>query len=239
MKRFLMSLAIVAFSSIAALAQLNVTSKNVSQVVGIDSAQEIGGLVFVDGDTVVSKKSVALVFAESEAANISFEVSDSSRSPVPFEQIEDGTISISKAGRSWVEVVALDFDKNIYSKKMIVVNLAGGDSDIDIVPDEVPNEYGVGLPAYTYAPDEGREEVSDIYKSGADFLYGKPEAKTVSGSSEWVRDQLKGKPEVWIEWQSKVSDAIVKSQEERVGGYSRENWYQALMEISNALRVPK
>ena len=239
MKRFLMSVAIVAFSTIAALAQLNVTTKNVSQVVGIESAQEIGGLVFVDGDTVVSKKSVALVFADSEAANISFEVSDSSRSPVPFEQIADGTISISKTGKSWVEVVALDFDKNIYSKKMIVVTLDGGDSNIDIIPDEVSNDYGVGLPAYTYAPDEGREEVADIYKSGADFLYGKPEAKTVSGTSEWIREKLNGQPEGWVEWQSKVSNALVKSQEERVGGYSRENWYQALMEISNALRVPK
>ena len=242
MKRLALSFLITACTCVCAIAQLSVTSENMSQVVGLESAQQIGDLFFVDSATPVSKKAVVVVRAETDAANVSFEVSDSSRSPVPFDYIADGTISISKTGKSWVEVVALDFDKNIYSKKVLVVVLDGYEPDIDVLPDGVKNDYGLGLIAYEQSPDENKKEVSAVYESGANFLYGKPKAKTVSESLAWIKSETEdqtGGAEQWKIWQSKISDALVVSQERTVGGYSRENWFQALMEVSNALKAKK
>lgn len=242
MIRKLLVAAIVALHATIALGQLSVSTKNVSQIVGIDSAENIGGVLFVDNSTTVAKKNVVLVFADTEAANVTFEVSDQQRSLVPFEQIDESVISISKSGKSWVEIVAIDFERQIYSKKIVVVELSGSSPSIDVIPDNVKNDYGLGLTAYTFAPDENKEAVAGIYEAAAEFLYGRPEAKTVAESLKWIQEQTKSvvtKEDQWMEWQSKISDALLKSQEDRVGGYSRENWYQAFNEIALALRAAK
>jgi hypothetical protein len=224
------------FSS-ALAQQLELRSRLVSQVIGIEQAEEIGGYLFVDRGSSVGRRDVVIVSADSEAANITFDVTDEDRSPVQYDQISPSAISIAASGKVWIDVVALDFEQNIYSKKMLVIDSGVEPDDEDVHPD-VDNEYGVGAVAYKFAPKENREEVASIYASGSDFLYGRPEAKTVQGTLQWIKEQTS---EVtgneWDDWRKKVADALVKSEESRVGGFSREDWYRSFNEIAKGLRA--
>lgn len=226
------------FSS--ALAEnLELRSRLVSQVVGIESAEEIGGYLFVDRGRSVGRKDVVLVFADTEAANITFECTDINRLPVDYSLVSPSAISVSQAGKVWVEVVALDFDKNIYSKKTLVIE-SGAKPDTDDTHPDVSNEYGVGAVAYKYAPDSNVEEVADIYSRGSEFLYGRPEAKTITDSVAWIKEETdKAAGKEWDAWREKISGALVASQEDRVGGFSREDWYRCLNEIADGLRAVK
>ena len=216
---------------------LELRSRLVSQVVGIESAEEIGGYLFVDRGRSVGRKDVVLVFADTEAANITFECTDINRLPVEYSLVSPSAISVSQAGKVWVEVVALDFDKNIYSKKTLVIE-SGAKPDHDDPHPDVSNEYGVGSVAYKFAPEEDVEEVASIYASGSDFLYGRPEAKTVNGTLQWIKEQTdKAAGKDWDKWREEISDALVESQQSRVGGFSREDWYRCLNEIADGLRA--
>lgn len=217
--------------------ELELRSRLVSQVVGIESAEEIGGYLFVDRGRSVGRRDVVLVFADTAASNVSFECSDINRKPVDFDLIDRNAISVSQAGKVWVEVVALDFDQNIYDKKILVVE-SGAKPDTDDTHPDVDNEYGVGSVAYKNAPDKNVEEVAEIYSRGSEFLYGRPEAKTVVDSVEWIKQETdKVTGEEWDAWRQKISVALVESQENRVGGFSREDWYRCLNEIADGLRA--
>ena len=73
----------------SSLAQLSVSTKNVIHVVGLEGSEEINGYVFVNAETNIQKQKAALVYVETEAKGVSFEVSSQDRSPVVFEQISD------------------------------------------------------------------------------------------------------------------------------------------------------
>jgi len=110
----------------AAFAQLTVDSRSAIQLSGIEEAEKIGDAVFVASDSTVAKLPVILITATTEAANITFEVSDKDRIPVEFSQLTADTILISKPGKSWVRIVAIDFDKNLYATKLLPVELGPG-----------------------------------------------------------------------------------------------------------------
>lgn len=118
-----------------AFAQLAVTSREAIQLSGIETAETIGDAVFVASDSTVAKLPVILVTATTEAANITFEVSDKDRIPVQFDQLTEDTILIAKPGKSWVRIVAIDFDKNLYATKLLPVELGPEPNP----PDPPPN----------------------------------------------------------------------------------------------------
>lgn len=226
----------------SSLAQLSVSTKNVIHVVGLEDSEEINGYVFVNAETNIQKQKAALVYVETEAKGVSFEVSSQDRSPVVFEQISDTAILISAVGKSWVEVVAIDFDKQIYSKKLVVVEVDGGedpgpDPGPDPSPDDVPNDYGLGKIAFENAPENGREGVASAYEAAANFLYGKPKAKTVTETLDYLQEQTESVGgQEWDQWQMKIAEALKDSQRKVDGGYERKDWFNAYMEIANALR---
>tara|TARA_R100001163_G_C5048420_1_gene185455 strand:- start:278 stop:1006 length:729 start_codon:yes stop_codon:yes gene_type:complete len=238
MTRFLITACIYAWLASTSLAQLAVTTRDVIQVVGLEESEEINGYVFVNAETKIKKQKAALVFAETEAKGISFEVSDKDRSPVEFQQISDTAILVSAAGKSWVEIVAIDFDKQIYSKKLVVVEVDGQvDPEPDPKPDDIANDYGLGKIAAENAPEKGKEEVASAYESAANFLYGRPKAQTVQETLDYLQEQTEaiGGSE-WESWQSLIAKALKASQEKTDGGYTKQDWYGAYMEIANALR---
>jgi len=120
-----------------AFAQLSVESQQAIQLSGIEEAEKIGDAVFVASDSTVAKLPVILVTATTEAANITFEVSDKDRIPVEFSQLTADTILISKPGKSWVRIVAIDFDKNLYATKLLPVELGPSPTPPD--PPEPPD----------------------------------------------------------------------------------------------------
>ena len=107
----------------SAFAQLAVESQNAVQLSGISEAKTIGNAVFVASDATVAKLPVILITATTDAANITFEASDQSRLPVEFEQLTPNIIAVRSSGKTWVDVTAIDFAKNIYARKLLVVEL--------------------------------------------------------------------------------------------------------------------
>lgn len=116
--------------------QLTVDTRTAIQVSGLDDAEKIGEAVFVASDTTVVKLPVMLVTATTEAANITFEVSDKERNPISFNQITEDTIVLSQKGKLWVRIVAIDFEKNLYSTKLIQVEINSPDEPSP--PDPIP-----------------------------------------------------------------------------------------------------
>ncbi len=116
--------------------QLTVDTRTAIQVSGLDDAEKIGKAIFVASDTTVVKLSVMLVTATTEAANVTFEVSDKERNPVSFNQITTDTIVLSQKGKLWVRIVAIDFEKNLYSTKLVQVEVKSPDKPNP--PDPLP-----------------------------------------------------------------------------------------------------
>lgn len=121
-----------------ALAQLSVSSRIAIQLSGVEQAEQIGNALFVASDTPLTTRSVVIVSVETEAANVTFEVSDKDRNPVVFEQLTKNTILIAEPGNSWVRIVAIDFDKNLYATKLLPVELGPDDPDLPPTPPEPP-----------------------------------------------------------------------------------------------------
>lgn len=121
-----------------AFAQLNVTSRSAIQLSGVEAAEQIGDALFVASDSSIGTRSVILVAVETEAANVTFEVSDKDRIPVEFDQLTADTILIAKPGKSWVRIVAIDFDKNLYATKLLPVELGPDEPDTPPDPPDPP-----------------------------------------------------------------------------------------------------
>lgn len=117
--------------------QLSVDTRTAIQLSGIEEAEQIGSAIFVASDSTVARLPVILITATTEAANITFEVSDKDRIPVNFTQLTEDTILISAPGKSWVRIVVIDFEKNLYATKLIPVELGDAPPDPD-EPDPVP-----------------------------------------------------------------------------------------------------
>ena len=121
-----------------AFAQLSVDSRSAIQLSGIEAAETIGDALFVASDSTVARLPVILVTATTEAANITFEVSDRDRIPVPFEQLTADTIMVAAPGKSWVRVVAIDFESNIYATKLLPVELGPSPTPPNPTPPDPP-----------------------------------------------------------------------------------------------------
>jgi len=125
-------------------------------------------------------------------------------------------------------------------------------------PSPVPNEYGVGSVAYQYAPKDAANaaKMSSIYKQSGDFLFGIPSLKFIVSSNEahskdpsrsviaWINQQYDSVqcPDLatcrqWTLWKQKVSEALVESQKNRQ--FTRQDWFNALNEISKAVGTQK
>jgi len=122
--------------------------------------------------------------------------------------------------------------------------------DPPVPPDtDVRNEYGVGLPAYTNAPDAAASKViAKVYRSAGDSLYaqnGQPLRSIDSDNPSdkanpnrnviaWINQQTASvKPEL----RTALSKAFSESQAKRQ--YTKADWYAAFNEIADALEKVK
>lgn len=170
--------------------QLSVDTRSAVQLSGIEEAEKIGSTIFVASDSTVAKLPVILITATTEAANITFEVSDKDRIPVNFTQLTEDTIMISAPGKSWVRIVAIDFEKNLYATKLIPVELEGTPPEPD-KPDPLPPDgpfdsiaARVAVIAAQMSISE-RDQLSTLLKSAAAKMQ-RFEFKTLTQVREYV-----------------------------------------------------
>ena len=231
--------------------------------------KKVGGRYLVRSPGPLAAISGELILAETEAANIEFSVTNQNREPVNFQKIPPAGIFVSTPGKLWVEVTAIDFSKNIYGRQTIVVEVGSGPNPPDPgptppnppnppVPDVVPDKYGVGKVAFTLAPRDVATvtKYAGIYTQAADFLFGIPTLKFVTSVDDsrnnnpdssvfaWLRQQSatvqctdQQSCQQWEAWRTAISQALLESQRKRQ--FTRQDWFNALNEISQALRLVK
>jgi len=187
-----------------------------------------------------------MVTVTSDAKNISVYADDINRDPVVLVQVAKNKWLVPP-GKCWVDVRAIDFDKNIYeTTKIVVVGVGGRPSE------PVANDYGVGQVSADTAPADKRTraQVAEHHRQAGEFLYGRPSLKSVTNENyddpgsnvfAWLNQQAAEMecpdPETckqWATWRQKVGEAFQVSQETRE--YTRADWYKAFNEIAESLK---
>lgn len=230
--------------------------------VGGDGVRRVGDLTLIPSETKIDLDPATVVDIETEARNVEVTVTNKDREPIEFRSIDPKTHLLTTPGRHWVEVVALDFDLNIYSKQTIVVDVKGKvdppepdpgpgpEPEPDPqppTPDPVPDlsdVYGLGLWVFKSSPVDHAKEIGSVYAESAEFLYGRPELKTIESVLEWATNRALAIPTTndkeflgWKSFLGEMKTKIEKSQESRPSGFTRADWYAALNEIASAMKA--
>lgn len=188
-----------------------------------------------------------LVTVKTKAANVSVFADDINRDPVELIQVGKFTWLIPP-GKIWLDVRAIDFEKNIYETTKLNVVGVGPKTDAPLVA----NEYLVGQASADNAPLDKvtRELVASHHRQAAEFLYGRPTLKSVTSENDdspdtnvfaWLNLQAQNMqcPDLetckqWATWRQAVGQAFQESQEQRQ--FSKADWYKAFNEIAESLK---
>jgi hypothetical protein len=204
---------------------------------------------------------IVRVLTKDPSTKTKIRASDSTRSPLEVKSLGGGFWEVSGTGRIWIEVTVFDFKKDIFEDQQFVIDIDGTSPgpgpgpNPGPTPDDVPNKYGLGSVAFTKAPKEAAtaREYARIYRDSANFLYGKPSLKSVYSPKHedaanpdknllaWIILQQKSvntsNADGWKAWHKAINEALVESQKKTQ--FSREDWFSALNEISQALEKVK
>jgi hypothetical protein len=113
---------------------VEVEVKSVQRLVGVEEVRVVDDYIlftYSAGDklTVIP---CALVTITSEAKIVDVTVSNSNREPTPYKDTSEGLL-ISIPGKHWVDITEIDFDKQIYNRKAVVVEVG------EVKPPDPPN----------------------------------------------------------------------------------------------------
>lgn len=155
------------------IAQVEVKSGTYYQVDGLGKVTQVGDLTLVAAPPTITVKPVGIIRVETEAANIEVSISDSSRVPFDAAKLDDKTWVINKPGRWWIDVTAIDFEKNIYGRKQAVIDV-GEAPEPGPGPTPPPSPTGPfdGLASKvrvhaTYLPAEHRAKIASVCTTAA------------------------------------------------------------------------
>ena len=247
--------------------ELEVKAKTYYRIAPVTITQ-VGDVSLVESVDGLSKaystaQPVGVIRVDTEASNVEMTVSGADRQPIEPKRLTENVYLIERVGKWWVDVTVIDFEKNIYGRKTLLVEVGAGPppptpdppgpNPPTPVPDNVPNEYGVGRVAFEAAPkDVSAKDYAKIYKQAGDFLFGVPSLKFITSSNSsqandpnrsvlaWIRQQQERVPctdesacQQWKVWRDKVGVALLESQRKRQ--FTRQDWFNAFNEISRAL----
>lgn len=128
-----------------AYGQLDVSTQSAAMLVDVDKITQIDDIVLVPASGVIATKPVAVLTVKTEAGNVEVQASDIQRLPVESRQLSGGRWLFERPGKYWVEVTAIDFAKNIYGRKTVVVEVGQG-------PNPPPPPPGPSPPGPTPPP---------------------------------------------------------------------------------------
>jgi hypothetical protein len=186
------------------LAQSIVTT-NETIVSGLKNVRQIGDYVLVDPESKPEVMPAASITINTEATNISVRFTDKDRRPVPFIRLNDKQYLITQVGSTWVDLIAVDFPKNILVIDQTVVIIE------PIVPPEPPKPPTPPVPPTPTVPEDAfdnigqrvaqwskagtiNQAVGKIYLDAAKALKSNP-ATTITDQSQVISAALKALPE--------------------------------------------
>lgn len=143
--------------SSVAFAQLEVKTESIHEL-QIAAVTQVEGFVLVDSAGPIATKPVTLLSVTSDASNVQVEASDAQRVPVEFRSLADGRYIFDKPGRAWVEITAIDFEKNIFARKTVVVDVGSPPPAPPTPPGPTPVPPGPmpPTPPGPVPPDDGK-----------------------------------------------------------------------------------
>lgn len=139
--------AMLLIASVASGEDLSVKSRTYYAIVGAEPVITIGERLFFDEPPTIASRPVGVIRVDSEASNIEVTASDVSRLPVDVERLDENLYLIAKPGKYWVDVTAIDFEKNLYGRKTVMVEIGDGPSPPPVPPGPEPE------PGPTPTPD--------------------------------------------------------------------------------------
>ena len=131
MRRILAASFVVAVAAASAFGQLTVSAVEAKQLQNIKNVAVYGDVILLEelAELSPSLVPVAAIRVSTEAANVTVDASDQQRMPTEVLEIDRRTYLINTPGRHWVDVTAIDFDKNLYARKVIVVEIDDSDPE--------------------------------------------------------------------------------------------------------------
>jgi hypothetical protein len=145
-----------------AFAQLELSQQAMSRLVDVAAVETIDDLVFVETGSAITTKPVVILTATTDAANVQVEASDMARMPVEFRDLGEGRYLFEKPGKAWVDVTVIDFAKNIFAKKTVVVEVGispptpPGPTPVPPGPTPVPPGPTPPQPPGPVPPEDGK-----------------------------------------------------------------------------------
>jgi hypothetical protein len=133
---------------------------------------QIGDAIYLSADEKLTTTLVAVFRVITEASSVSVEVSDDNREPYEPTKVASDTWEISKPGKWWIDVTAIDFAKQVYGKKSITLELGTPGPKPPKPPGPTPGPApieGEGLRVLFVVESA---EASKLPKGQQDILYG-------------------------------------------------------------------
>jgi hypothetical protein len=130
-------------SCFASIAQLAIETKQATQLVNAADVETVGNAVIVTNDQSIELVPCVIVIAQTDAVSITFDCSDKERNRVEFEQLDSNRILIRSPGKVWVDVACIDFEKKIFGRTTVVVEV---EEAVPPVPPDPPDPPSPPLP---------------------------------------------------------------------------------------------
>lgn len=217
--RTLALLMLLLFSSGVAAQTVKVEPK--TALVGIKNPTLIGGVVVVEDISSMTTTSAALVTIDTTAENIIVEASDIQRNRVEVIPIDKTNYLIPAKGKIWVEVLCIDFSKNIFLKETKVVELSPApEPDVptpgpDVPTPDIPTDAFDNVGQRVFKVVKGLPnnlQIRTIYKAASDKLKSDP-TMTINESSVYIANELlkiAGYTTTYKDFIKFVNDDVVK-----------------------------
>ena len=223
--------------------QIELSYTPARSLVGATNPRIVGDRILIGDDSKPQISSVAIVKVKAsesfriKARKTLFETSE-------LIALNENEFLLFGEGEFLVEAISLNHDRSL---KVVIGSSPTPTPDPPKPGVEVPNEYNVGLVAYSKAPSDAAmaKQVAGYYRVNAAKLFGQgglADIQTILNQitkdfeSKQCRDQATC--ENWSAWKVSVGAALNAEQTKRKT-FTRQDWYAALMEVAQALEVVK
>jgi hypothetical protein len=218
--RTLTLLLLLLFSSEVVAQTVKVEAK--TALVGIKNPTLVGGVVVVEDISSMTTTPAAYVTIDTTAENVIVEASDLQRNRIEVITIDKTNYLIPAKGKIWVDVLCIDFSKNIFIKETKIVELSPApepdpkpDPDVPTpnpdVDTDVFDNIGQRVAAVTKRLPNNLQ-IRTIYKTASDKLKSDPSV-TINDSATYIAGELlkiNGYTEQYKEFIKLVNDDIAK-----------------------------
>lgn len=125
---------------------LTVVASEANLIMGANDLVKIGDYVYLrDLKTKLDYSIVGLIRVTTEAKNVEVIAETRLREPVQIEQINNEYYQIRSKGEFWIDVTAIDFEKNIYGRQRKVLKI-GNDPTPEPEPTPTPTPAPIPEP---------------------------------------------------------------------------------------------